>query len=426
VNYLPYSMTKGPAPTQVLQMYIPVFLIFCIMCTCFSGGCIHHENTETNATIRIGILLPLSGEFSARGYECLNGSLLAIDEINKNGGIQSKGGRLLEYYIADSKGNATIGAQKTKELIHDAQVRVIIGAYQSTVAIAATQVAEQYKTPFIVNTGVSDIIIERGFAYTFRIIPSVDDYAYTKVQFLKALNRIFQTPIQRVALIYENSAFGTGAALSEHTFLKKEGFTIISETSYVPSNVSSFLHTIRMVADEKPDAIFTTTYLKDGVFIVQELRDAGYTGPVIDSGGGTISQSFIDSLHDKAEGMYSISELVYSLPAVRELNSRYYNRFGVNLSGASAYTYQAVLVLEDALNRSVTLERKDIRNALSTTNITTYSENLLPDDMIAFGPNGQNDFSRLTIMQVRNGTWKTVWPEHYADSDVTGLFTRRS
>ncbi len=413
-------MTKRLAPTQLRQMYIPGFLIVCIMCTCFSGGCIHHENTETNATIPIGILLPLSGELSARGTECLNGSLLAIDEINKNGGIQSKGGRLLEYYIADSKGNVTIGALKTKELIHDAQVRVIIGAYQSSVAIAATQVAEQYKTPFIVNTGVSDIIIERGFAYTFRIIPSVDDYAYTKVQFLKALNQILQTPIQRVALIYENSAFGTGASLAEHKFLKKEGFTTISETSYVASDVSSFLHDIRMVAEEKPDAIFTTTYMKDGISIVRELRDAGYTGPVIDSGGGTISKDFINSLHDKAEGIYSVSELVYSLPAVRELNSRYHDRFGVNLSGASAYTYQAVLVIQDALNRSVTLEKDDIRNAISTTNITSDSKNLLPDDEIAFGPNGQNDFSRLTIMQVRNGTWKTVWPERYAESDETG------
>lgn len=413
-------MANRPPPTQFRHMYIPGFLMVCIMCTCFSGGCIHHENAETNTTIPIGILLPLSGELSARGTECLNGSLLAIDEINKNGGIPSKGGRLLEYYIADSKGNATIGALKTKDLIHDAQVRVIIGAYQSTVAIAATQVAEQYKTPFIVNTGVSDIIIERGFAYTFRIIPSVDDYAYTKVQFLKALNQVLQTPIQRVALIYENSAFGTGAALAEHKSLKKEGFTIISETSYVASNVSSFLHNIRLVAEEKPDAIFTTTYLKDGVSIVQELRDAGFTGPVIDSGGGTISQDFIDSLHDKAEGMYSVSELVYSLPAVRELNSRYHDRFGVNLSGASAYTYQAVLVVQDALNRSVTLGRDDIRNAISTTNITSDSKNLLPDDEIAFGPNGQNDFSRLTIMQVRNGTWKTVWPERYAESDETG------
>jgi branched-chain amino acid transport system substrate-binding protein len=175
-----------------------------------------------------------------------------------------------------------------------------------------------------------------------------------------------------------------------------------------------------MVAEEKPDAIFTTTYMKDGISIVRELRDAGYTGPVIDSGGGTISKDFINSLHDKAEGIYSVSELVYSLPAVRELNSRYHDRFGVNLSGASAYTYQAVLVIQDALNRSVTLEKDDIRNAISTTNITSDSKNLLPDDEIAFGPNGQNDFSRLTIMQVRNGTWKTVWPERYAESDETG------
>ncbi len=73
-------------------------------------------------------------------------------------------------------------------------------------------------------------------------------------------------------------------------------------------------------------------------------------------------------------------------------------------------------MLRDAIERSLSLEREDIRDAISETNITSKIENILPDDRIAFGPDGQNDYSRLAIMQVQNNTWKTVWPEPYAES----------
>lgn len=409
-------MTRRPETGHEHQLHYPLLLIVFIFCVCFSGGCVEEKSPDINKPITIGILLPLSGELAGRGNECLNGSILAIEEINKNGGIRSKGGLVLRYLIADSKGNATIGAEKTKALILDGQATVIVGAYQSNVAIAATQIAERYKTPFMINTGVSDVIIERGYAYTFRIIPTVDDYAFTKVQFLCFLNQNANQPIKNVALIYENSAFGTSAALAEQKFLKKAGFAITHDTSYVAAEPNSFLEEIRKIPGEKPDAIFTTTYLRDGITISRELRDAGYTGPVIDSGGGTISQAFIDALGPKANEIFSVSEFVYSLSAVRDLNSRYRARFGVKLSGASAYTYEAVMVLRDAMERSPSLEKEDIRNALLETNITSGTNNLLPDDEISFGMDGQNEFSRLTIMQVRNGSWETVWPEIYAES----------
>ena len=72
----------------------------------------------------------------------------------------------------------------------------------------------------------------RGYDYTFRIIPSIDNYADTKVQFLKFLNRGRTTPVKNIALIYENSAYGTGAAMAEHKFLKKAGITVSSEITY--------------------------------------------------------------------------------------------------------------------------------------------------------------------------------------------------
>jgi branched-chain amino acid transport system substrate-binding protein len=391
-------------------------LISIILCLSFTGGCVKSDSEITDEPIVVGILLPLSGELSDRGLESLNGSILAIEEINRNGGIQTKGGRSLKYIIADSKGDETIGANLTKSLILENNVRAIIGAYQSNVAIAATSISEKYKTPFIVNTGISDIIIERGYEYTFRIVPSTDNYADTKVQFLKFLNRGRTTPVKNIALIYENSAYGTGAAMAEHKFLKKAGFTISSETTYAETDLNPLMDKIASISAENPDAIFTTTHLKDSIAIIKRLKETGYNGPVIDTGGGTITQEFIGKSGQDGEGVYSVSEFDYSLPEVQNLNARYKTRFGKNLSGASASSYQAVIVLRDAIERSLSLEREDIRDAISETNITSKIENILPDDRIAFGPDGQNDYSRLAIMQVQNNTWKTVWPEPYAES----------
>ena len=87
---------------------------------------------------------------------------LAIEEINKNGGIKSLGGAKVELIEADHEGSPEKGVTEIQRLDHEGVVG-IIGAYSSGVTLPATQEAEKAQIPFVVDIATVDEVTERGF-----------------------------------------------------------------------------------------------------------------------------------------------------------------------------------------------------------------------------------------------------------------------
>lgn len=117
--------------------------------------------------VRIGIVVPLSGIGATVGTQMKTGATIAIDEINAKGGIKALGGAKLRLIAGDSQGKPDVGASETERLIQRENVHVMIGSYQSATTIVTTEVAERYKTPWVVLASVSDRITGRGFKYVF-------------------------------------------------------------------------------------------------------------------------------------------------------------------------------------------------------------------------------------------------------------------
>ena len=118
--------------------------------------------------VKIAEVLPLSGGAAPQGTQLKGGAEIAVSEINAEGGIKSMGGAKINLLFGDSKSTPDGGAAETERLITREKVSLILGAFQSGVTFPATEVAERYKTPWIVNMAVKDEITERGFKYVFR------------------------------------------------------------------------------------------------------------------------------------------------------------------------------------------------------------------------------------------------------------------
>ena len=110
--------------------------------------------SEKVKEVRIGLVEPLSGPIAPIGRLDTGGVDVAVEEINAGGGIKSLGGAQLKIIKADSEGKPEVGMSATERLIQQ-QVSVVLGAYQSAVTFVATQVAERFKTPFVVPVAVS-------------------------------------------------------------------------------------------------------------------------------------------------------------------------------------------------------------------------------------------------------------------------------
>lgn len=384
----------------------------------FVAACGDDKDSVSLPPVRLGALFPVTGSLCDKGVDSVNGVTLAVEEINASGGIVGLGGARLEIVSGDTQGRPEVGAAEAERLIGREGVLAIVGTYQSSVTKPATQVAERLETPFLVSISMADIITERGFSYTFRIQPKARFYARDQAAFIKDLAYLAGYSVTRVALLHENTDFGTSSALAQKIALKEKGLEVVADIAYRMEGAKSLEREVSRALAAQPDLLLTTTYLEDSLLIRDALARVGARIPMLDTAGGTVSPEYIQILGPLAEGTLTMAEFSKFAPGGEALNARFRNRFGEDITGDSAHAYQAVLVLKDALERCTCRERKRLRGALAETDIPPGPLLVLPAERLRFDRSGQNAFGRLFVVQIQKGELVPVWPVPYAKGRV--------
>ncbi|MBI1934526.1 ABC transporter substrate-binding protein, partial [Candidatus Peregrinibacteria bacterium] len=148
-------------------------------------------------TIKIGFIGPLTGDAAALGKDILNGTQIAVEEVNANGGINGKQVQIITEDGRCSGSDATNAAQKLINIDH---VVAIVGGSCSSETLAAAAVAESAKT-IVMSPSASSPDITQAGEYIFRVYPS-DAYKTT------AIVKLFQErKYKKIALITENNDY---------------------------------------------------------------------------------------------------------------------------------------------------------------------------------------------------------------------------
>src|ERR1051325_7148533 len=133
--------------------------------------------------VKIGVIYPLAGNAASAGNSAKDAIELGAEIVNGmhpelkgsglagGDGLTKLGGAKIELINADHQGNPQVGQSQTLRLIQQEKVAAVLGAYHSSVALAATAVAERYGTPFLVSDSVALNITQRGFKWIFRTGP---------------------------------------------------------------------------------------------------------------------------------------------------------------------------------------------------------------------------------------------------------------
>src|SRR5215204_3951870 len=85
------------------------------------------EAAAQASKIRIGVVLPLSGQFALGGQNVKRGYDMALEEINKAGGVKALGGAQIELVYADNQGKQDVAIGETERLIQQEKVVAIMG-----------------------------------------------------------------------------------------------------------------------------------------------------------------------------------------------------------------------------------------------------------------------------------------------------------
>ena len=143
------------------------------------------EAYPSTDSLKIGVVIPLTGEHARAGEIEKNSFLLAMDEINRTGGIK---GKKVSLIIEDDNSQPDLARSAAEKLISEDGVLVLTGASTETVwEIAA--VAQEKKVPFLITSAAADGITEQGWENVFRICPPLSQYFGALMSFLETVGK---------------------------------------------------------------------------------------------------------------------------------------------------------------------------------------------------------------------------------------------
>ncbi|MFI4926672.1 MAG: ABC transporter substrate-binding protein [Burkholderiales bacterium] len=364
-------------------------------------------------SVKVGVLHPVTGALAYSGQQCREGALMAIEDINKAGGIKSLGGAKLEPLLGDAQSTPAAGSAEV-ERMNEAGVSCIVGAYASAICLATTQAAAKYNLPHIVDVGVADQIVERGLKNTFRFAPGYKKVAEIAMNNLFVLNTAAGKPARSVMIIHEESLFGTGTANLLARELPGFGFEV-KEIIKHANPTRDFNNIVLRMKAVNPDIVIPANYYNEYALLVRTMQQQKVMPKAIFSvlGGAASSYKFVKEFPEPARGIIDCNhwfnpkdKRAFELKKRTEAKNLFYS-YEVFL------TYTAMRLLADSLERAKSADRAAIINALETS---TFSDHFLP-----YGPtkfvNGQNQGAQPLMTQVLDNDIKVIVPREYRQAE---------
>lgn len=368
-------------------------------------------------TISIGALHPLTGALADDGSAMNEAVQMAIDDVNEAGGIESLDGAQLELITADSQGDPEVGQTETQRMIDEGAV-ALIGAFQSAVAINVASLAERSQIPFVIDVAVDDAIITDESRYTFRLQPNATSMGTVGAQNLAAIAEASGEPVERIAYMHEESAFGTSVYEAFAAEADTLGMEIVETISYNAFEVSDLTTELSQVSAADADLLAVTGYFPDGVLLA---REAMAVQPEVNAVYGVANGAFdlAQFPADVPDGSEYYFDSNYRFDStnldVQEIRAAYEERTGNPMRTAAVFSYQAVLLIADALERAGSADPQDLRDALSESSLDPLLAYTGP---IEFDETGENVNAAPIVTQVQDGSVVQVYPDELAEAEA--------
>lgn len=355
--------------------------------------------------IKVGIVLPLTGDQAKFGEIEKQSFELAFEEINSQGGIN---GRPIQALIEDDTGRPEVGRSVVEKLITKDKVVMIGGGYSSSVTFAVAGVCQQNQIPFLVNTGSADEITEQGWDYIFRLNQPASEYASGMETLLSEVVKP-----KTVAILHENSLFGTSQASSFEKTAKKLNIEVVMKEGYEHGGID-FKPVLVKVKNKNPDLVYMVSYVMDAALLMKQSMELKLTPKLFVGGGaGFTLPEFQQNAGKASEKVISATlwHQVLPYPGAKEYYDKFVKKYNKETEYHGAQAYAAAYVIGDVLKRAKSLKPQDIKEALEKTNLMTAFG---PVRFIAYGKMKNQNKLPTYVVQWIDGKLELVWPKDLA------------
>ena len=316
----------------------------------------------SSKTIKIGHAASLTGDNSVFGQSEATGLKIAVEEVNKKGGIL---GKQVELISVDTRSDPAEAANAVRRLVDQEKVNFVLGPSQSGSTLAATPIVTAAKIPLIApaasNPYVTVSKTGETYKYIFRVCfidtyqgRVIADFVYDRLNARKA------------AILYDiGSDYSQWLAKYFEDAFVKRGGTIVAKEAYRTGELD-FRAPLGKIKETHPDLIFLPLTQKDGALATTQVRDLGITATIM--GSDTWASPDILPLGGKAlEGVYFTNLTSFEVPKVQQWVAQNEKRFGGPIVRNALLVNDAMLWLTDAVTRAGTTDGDKVVAALEQT-----------------------------------------------------------
>lgn len=351
----------------------------------FSFGCAKKDERE----IKIGAILPLTGDAAQWGIPPMKGAQLAVDEINSRGGIN---GRKIILKIEDDRCDPKEGVSAFKKLTVDKEVKIILGAVCSSVTLAVAPIAENNKILLISPASTNPTITDAG-DYVFRVIPSDDLRGKIFAEYLYN-----DAKVKNIAILYINNDGGVGSRNSFFKYFTGLGGKIVVDESY-EQGTKDVRSQLSKIKNPDVDAVLVISYPNDTILALKQMKELKLQKPLYFLTEAVEDPNVLRESGNTSEG------IVYILPAeaegneVSEFKRLYRAKYDIEPELFAAEAYDIIKLIANAIS----FQEADF---ISTGKLKDYLYNVKnyqgASGIITFDQNG-DVLKPMAIKRIING-----------------------
>ncbi|MCL1896636.1 MAG: ABC transporter substrate-binding protein, partial [Clostridiales bacterium] len=261
-----------------IVLLLAMVLVSCLVFSACGGG----SGGGSSGAIKIGVNYELSGVVASYGSDSVDGIKMAVDEVNKAGGVL---GKQVELQVEDDKSDPAEATSIAEKLLSQDGISAALGPATSGNFRAVIPIAQNYGVPVLSSSATADedITVDKdGNVRDFVFRTCFTDSFQGRVMADFASSELGA----KAAIIFGDTAsdYAKGLASNFKTFFEGQGGAIVSEEGYVAGD-KDFNSVLTKIKGQDFDVLFVPGYYQEAGLIIKQARELGITQPILGADG---------------------------------------------------------------------------------------------------------------------------------------------
>lgn len=298
--------------------------------SCNNGG-----NKTKTETIKVGAVIPLTGEVATYGESLKKGFEMAVAEDS---------GRF-EIVYEDSKADKNTGISAITKLISSDKVKFVLSDATSGVTLAIAPVAEKNKVILFDAIATSDAIIKSG-DYVFRNAPSNYKQAIKAAAFITG-----DLKVRDIAIIFNQTDYGVNLSDKFKSELKAQNITALYEAGY-QDGTTDFKTILSKLKSSNAKAVFVPGNYEETANMLKQARQMGITIPFVGT-DGAYSPKLIEIAGGATDNFYlTMMGVDVNNDMYKNFVATYKAKYNSEPDVFTSYGYEAAKILFQSISKS--------------------------------------------------------------------------